>query len=129
MRHPHLYGQSHPYSIPNVYDGITKELQLVLRVQGGITKTLASHVVRLMAQKGTSSIKIPVACDGPYGAAPEAHEAQSVLLIGGGSGVTHVASVLGDVCLKAEQGLVAPSTSVRFVWAIHHLGPLPLLSK
>lgn len=124
MKTPHLYGQSHPFSICNIDNG-SNEIQFVLRIKHGLTSTLAKHITSLCKAKNVGSAPVTVSVEGPYGFAPPAHQFDSVLLVAGGSGITHVASVLASVCKKAEEG-VAAATNVHLVWAIHHLGTFSL---
>ncbi|CEQ42459.1 SPOSA6832_04257, partial [Sporobolomyces salmonicolor] len=123
LRKPWLYGQSHPFSISNIPDAAAhdeQELRFVLRVHNGLTRTLASHIQQKCVAKGAESVAVSVAVEGPYGWAPAAEEFDSVLLIAGGSGITHPASILADVCQHASHGQCGTS-NVQLVWAIHHL--------
>ncbi|KAL8284135.1 hypothetical protein RQP46_004884 [Phenoliferia psychrophenolica] len=119
---PWLFGQSHPFSSANVPHGPAADnhLHFVLRIHDGITKALASRISKMTSTSGKETCMLSVSAEGPYGAAPHASESDSVLLVAGGSGVTHVSSVLGDIVTKAEAGVGATKT-VRLVWAIHHL--------
>lgn len=45
----------------------------------------------------------------------------TILLIGGGSGITHVGSVLYDIVEKIKAG-TCTATQVRLVWAVQQLG-------
>ncbi|GAA5893721.1 hypothetical protein JCM5296_001116 [Sporobolomyces johnsonii] len=122
LRKPWLYGQAHPFCISNIPDADAhdeQELRFVIRIYSGLTRTLADHIQQ-KAASGTASVPIWVSVDGPYDHAPAAEEFDSVLLIAGGSGITHPSSVLADVCQHASQGECGTS-SVKLVWAIHRL--------
>ena len=108
-----------------------RHLHFVLRVHDGITKTLASHIASLTAKSGKETCLLSVSAEGPYGSAPHATESASVLLVAGGSGITHVASVLGQI-VEAAEAHSGSTKSVKLVWAIHHLSertPLPLRGR
>ncbi|BGP16028.1 ferric-chelate reductase [Rhodosporidiobolus nylandii] len=120
LRRPHLYGQAHPFSIANVPDeaaGDAQALRFVLRVHNGITRELANHIQR----KGSgASADCLVSLEGPHGWAPRAEEFDSILLVAGGSGITHPASVLADVCNKVIRG-DAVTSSVKLCWALQRI--------
>lgn len=120
---PWLYGQSHPFSIASVpgpasQDGHT--LHFILRIHDGITKSLATHISQSTKLSRKETCRLSISAEGPYGSTPHTAQSEVVLLVAGGSGVTHIASVLGDIVTRVENG-TSPTTSVRFVWAIHHL--------
>lgn len=124
LRRPWLYGQAHPFSIANMpeltMDAQTgqQKLQLVLRVKRGITLELARLVERMSTEHGSCHLLVSV--EGPYGSSPRSEEYDSLILVTGGSGITHVASVLEDACLRAEKGETG-TTAVKLVWAVRHL--------
>lgn len=127
LRRPHLYGQSHPFSVANVPDSSAAagdhHLQFVLRIHNGITRELAGIIARKTAASKSTSCPITISIEGLHGHGPAADEFDNVLLVAGGSGITHVASILSAVCMKADQGLCGAS-NVKLVWAVHHLGEL-----
>ncbi|KAI5479003.1 ferric-chelate reductase [Pseudohyphozyma bogoriensis] len=116
---PWLYGQSHPFSIITIpkADG-TPELRFALRIKKGVTRTLANHILAV-TNNTSKPVPLTVSVEGPYGHTPFLG-AESLLLVAGGSGVTHVASLLAEAIKKVKEGVSATSY-VRFVWAVHHL--------
>ncbi|GAA5857451.1 hypothetical protein JCM8547_009278 [Rhodosporidiobolus lusitaniae] len=120
LRRPHLYGQSHPFSISNMPSETVngqQELRFVLRIHGGITKELANHIERKSTAKGVSKADCLVSIEGPHGEAPQAEHFDSVLLIAGGSGITHPLSILSSVCCDAVKGN-AVTSNVKLCWAL-----------
>ncbi|GAA5977551.1 hypothetical protein JCM11641_006861 [Rhodosporidiobolus odoratus] len=124
LRRPHLYGQSHPFSIANIPSTTASgphEMQFVLRIHAGVTKELANHISKKCAAKSNGGQEAPAEClvsiEGPHGWAPPAAEYDSVLLVAGGSGITHPLSVLDAVCQLASEGK-AVTSSIKLVWAL-----------
>ncbi|GAA5928689.1 ferric reductase family protein [Sporobolomyces koalae] len=126
LRSPWFLGQPHPFSISNVpipTAGQDQALRFVLRVHKGITKVLARQIEQKCKATGQSEVPITVGLEGPHGWAPEVEEFDSVLLVAGGSGITHPLSVLADACQKASQGSLRTSR-VKLVWALHRSAQL-----
>ncbi|GAA5901561.1 hypothetical protein JCM6882_006312 [Rhodosporidiobolus microsporus] len=124
LRRPHLYGQAHPFSISNTPDESSpenRELKFVLRIHKGITRELATLIERKCAAKGNGDATADclVSIEGPHGWAPRAEEFDSVLLIAGGSGITHPSSILADVCRQAAAGN-AVCSNIKLCWALQH---------
>ncbi|GAA5835676.1 hypothetical protein JCM11251_002994 [Rhodosporidiobolus azoricus] len=122
---PHLYGQSHPFSISNTPSASSleeRELKFVLRIHKGITRELAKMIEKKCAAKGNGDATADclVSIEGPHGWAPRAEEFDSVLLIAGGSGITHPSSILADVCRQAAAG-TAVTSRIKLCWALQHL--------
>ncbi|KAL8290349.1 hypothetical protein RQP46_002607 [Phenoliferia psychrophenolica] len=118
LRRAHLLVQSHPFSIANVPSEDNKGTQLfVMRIHGGLTKSLASHLAQL-----PSPTKLRVAVEGPYGGdrgtSPSLFD--QVLLVAGGSGITHCISHLSDLVAKAKAP-TSRTTKVTLVWSIQTL--------
>lgn len=123
-RSPWTYCQNHPFSIANCStqseadlavdpSGQTFEMQFVMRTRDGMTKLLADH---LMASH-TGSFPIWVGIEGPYGGMSDLESYNSVLLVGGGAGITHLQSILGDAIFKASDRYSRART-IRLVWTI-----------
>ncbi|GAA5878675.1 hypothetical protein JCM16303_002165 [Sporobolomyces ruberrimus] len=124
LRSPWYLGQPHPFSIsnaPNPSLGQAQELRMVLRVHRGITKKIARLVEEQCRATGKDEVPITVGVEGPHGWASDTNDFESVLLVAGGSGITHPLSVLSDICQKASQRARIRTTRVKLVWALHHL--------
>ncbi|KAM0750545.1 hypothetical protein T439DRAFT_325616 [Meredithblackwellia eburnea MCA 4105] len=118
-RYPNLIFQAHPFSIANVPDsagGGTPSMLFVIRVRGGMTKSLANYLER---QGGTSDLRLAV--EGPYGHREKVELYQDILLVAGGSGITHVKSLLADIIHKAKGVPRGRSLNVRLIWVVQHL--------
>jgi hypothetical protein len=98
-------------------------MEFILRVKKGITLEMARIIDRRTQASGLKSCHLLVSLEGLYGSSPRAEDFDSVVLMAGGSGITHVASILEDVCERAEKGQ-ASTTDVTLVWAVRHLGEL-----
>ncbi|GAA6060074.1 hypothetical protein JCM10212_003035 [Sporobolomyces blumeae] len=126
LRSPWFIGQPHPFSISNVPDsalGVAQEMRFVLRVHKGMTRTLARHVEAKCQALGKNEVPITIGLEGPHGWSAEASDFDSILLLAGGSGITHPLSVVADVCQKASKGLIRTS-QIKIVWALHRLEQL-----
>lgn len=124
VKKPWTYGQSHPLSIFNIpsQDPTSPSgLELVFKVHDGITKSLAEQISATIASSGEETVELSVSIEGPYGKAPIVRDYGTILLIGGGSGITHVGSVLYDIIEKIKAG-TCTATQVRLVWAVQRLG-------
>ncbi|KAK4702461.1 hypothetical protein P7C70_g3757, partial [Phenoliferia sp. Uapishka_3] len=116
---PHLAFQAHPFSIANVPTSSLShepEMLFVLRVRGGMTKTLSDY---LNSTGGQASILLAV--EGPYGHVVRADRYQDVCLVAGGSGITHIMSILAGVIEKARAVKGARTKRVQLVWIVQHL--------
>ncbi|GAA5836180.1 hypothetical protein JCM3766R1_001987 [Sporobolomyces carnicolor] len=123
LRSPWYFGQPHPFSIsnvPNPAEEDAQELRFVLRVHKGITKAIARHVESKCRATGKDEVSITVGLEGPHGWATDTDDFDSVLLIAGGSGITHPLSILSDICRKVSENPVR-QPRVKLVWAIHRL--------
>lgn len=119
LRRPHLFAQTHPFSIANIPSEFNNCTQLfVMRIHGGVTKSLAAH----LADVGGSA-KLRVCLEGPYGSERGASASMfdNVLLVAGGSGITHCLSHLSDVVAKAKLP-ASRTTKITLVWSVQHLG-------
>lgn len=126
LARPWLFGRSHPFSIINVQSSRKtgdQSIELVLRIKKGLTRELADHIESRTTASGSETCTLAVMAEGPYGQSAETPDAQTVLLLAGGSGITFVASALEDVVQKIEAGQ-SSTNDVRLVWAIHHLSAL-----
>ncbi|BGP31960.1 ferric-chelate reductase [Rhodotorula toruloides] len=126
LRRPWLFGwtQSHPFSIANIPSGdmsAFREMRFVLRVHGGLTLELAGHIVRRSEAKDGQAVDCWVSVEGPHGSPPPAAEFDTLLLIAGGSGITHPLSVAAAVCRRAAAGQAVVTSKIKLVWALHRL--------
>ena len=134
-----LWGQAHPYSLSSA------PTQEMLRIT---VKNLGDHSASLREVKAGTR----VVAEGPYGIFSAKRSAgDRVVLIGGGVGVTPLRAILeefpdhveidfiyravtdGDVILKKELDLIAPSKNVRLHYLVgepeqHPMGPEDLLA-
>lgn len=124
LKTPWLFFQSHPFSIANVASqseadlvidptGKTNEMEFVMRIRDGMTKTLADH----LSASHTASFPVWITVEGPYAHSPDIEQFNSLLLVGGGSGITHLMSILGDSIFKATSRY-SRAKRVRLVWTI-----------
>lgn len=95
-------------------------MELILRVKKGITLEIARVIERKTAASGSDSCQLLISLEGLYGTSPRVEEFDSVVLVAGGSGITHVASIMDDIAHRAEKGETA-TTSVTLVWAVRQL--------
>ncbi|KAK4052676.1 ferric-chelate reductase [Microbotryomycetes sp. JL201] len=113
-------GQSHPFSIANVPSdfniadaGGYHEMLFVIGVRQGVTATVAKHLDQYTSRSGD----LKVIVEGPLGISPDHDSFENVLLFAGGTGITHIASLLADLTLKA----IRRKTRVRkikLVWTV-----------
>ncbi|GAA5965128.1 hypothetical protein JCM8115_006672 [Rhodotorula mucilaginosa] len=122
-RRPWLYGptQAHPFSVANVpSDNEHNELRFVMRIHDGITSALARTIEARAATAGSSEVDCYISLEGPHGRCMQTSDFDTLLLIAGGSGITHPLSMLEYACAQAAIG----ETAVRkicLVWALHRL--------
>ncbi|GAA5825973.1 hypothetical protein JCM11251_000072 [Rhodosporidiobolus azoricus] len=123
IRTPHVYFQSHPFSIANVPsldpDGSsngTHDMLFVMRTRDGLTKTLASR----LAASSTGSADLWMTVEGPYGGSTDTEQFHEILLICGGSGISHIMSMLADILYKAKTSY-SRATRVRVVWGVQNI--------
>ncbi|GAA5876800.1 hypothetical protein JCM8547_003169 [Rhodosporidiobolus lusitaniae] len=122
LRTPHVYFQSHPFSIANVPncsepDELGRhEMLFVLRTRDGLTKTLANR----LARSPTGSADLWITLEGPYGGSTDTEQFHEILLIAGGSGISHVMSMLADTLHKARTSY-SQATKVRVVWTVQNI--------
>ncbi|GAA6027261.1 hypothetical protein JCM8097_002535 [Rhodosporidiobolus ruineniae] len=122
LRRPWLYGQVHPFSTANVSSPSssskdTQEIRFLLRVHGGLAKDLANHIMKRSEANGGKAIEMLVTLEGPYGSSEDASEFDSVLLVAGGSGITHPLSTFHELAHQAVEGK-AVTSNVKLVWAV-----------
>ena len=110
------YGQAHPFTCANSPGPNVTHLEFVIKIHDGLTSSLA----QMINKRGAVSVKLPVTVEGPYSPRPRAEEFDHVLLLGGGSGITYVSSVLSDIVRRGRQG--SAIKRLKFVWAIQHIG-------
>lgn len=82
----------HPFSVANVpaanEDDSGNEMLFVMGVRNGLTATVAKHLESFSSR----SACLRVAVEGPYGSSDCPHRYDEILLIAGGTGITHIAS-------------------------------------
>ncbi|ORY79769.1 ferric reductase NAD binding domain-domain-containing protein [Leucosporidium creatinivorum] len=115
---PALFGQNHPFSVANVPSSNGSEastMLFVMRVRGGMTRTLAQR----LEKEADQSMQLLVGVEGAYGRPTEAKLFHDILLVAGGSGITHVMSLLDDVVHKAE-ARQSRTARIHLIWVIQH---------
>ncbi|BGP42478.1 ferric-chelate reductase [Rhodotorula kratochvilovae] len=119
---PWIYFQSHPFSISNVPSCSVadeqgrREMLFVMRTRDGMTKDLA----RRLAKSETGSAEIWTTVEGPYGGCMDTEQFHEILLIAGGSGISHIMSMLADILHKARNSY-SRATRVRVVWTVQNI--------
>ncbi|GAA6058332.1 hypothetical protein JCM3770_001972 [Rhodotorula araucariae] len=119
---PWIYFQSHPFSISNVPSCSVadeqgrREMLFVMRTRDGMTKDLA----RRLARSETGSAEIWTTVEGPYGGCMDTEQFHEILLIAGGSGISHIMSMLADILHKARNSY-SRATRVRVVWTVQNI--------
>ncbi|GAA6007228.1 hypothetical protein JCM10207_001553 [Rhodosporidiobolus poonsookiae] len=122
IRTPHVYFQSHPFSIANVpacsevSENGCHDMLFVMRTRDGLTKTLANR----LAKSSTGSADLWITCEGPYGGATDTEQYHEILLVAGGSGISHIMSMLADILHKARTSY-SRATRVRVVWTVQNI--------
>ncbi|BGP13382.1 ferric-chelate reductase [Rhodosporidiobolus nylandii] len=122
LRTPHIYFQSHPFSIANVPncsepdENGCHEMLFVMRTRDGLTKTLANK----LAQSSTGSCDWMISLEGPYGGSTDTEQFDEILLVAGGSGISHVMSMLADILHRANTSY-ARASRVRVVWTVQNI--------
>ncbi|KAF8589885.1 hypothetical protein K439DRAFT_1651457 [Ramaria rubella] len=120
--------EAHPFTIASIprESAVTgekksslesNELVFYVKVRRGFTKRLQEVIKREGDQKGKVSLSTYI--DGPYGSPLDVNAYDSVILIGGGSGISYIIPLLQDIVRKAGQGWSA-CRSVLFVWVTPH---------
>lgn len=110
--------QAHPYTVASVPD-VRSKLQhhtYLIRVRDGQTKKLAA-----LGHGAT----VPVILSGPYGNAFPSYEAQHVLAVAGGTGVTFTWPIL----MEAIRQCTFTAAVVDFVWVVRKAEDLMWLSS
>lgn len=122
-------GESHPFSIMNLPSSSScysstkmegedekNEMRFLLRVKKGVTKDLAQWIID--GKGGNHQIRVGV--EGPYGHSMEKDlsrdQFETVLLCAGGSGITHVISVVEELYRRNQE------IDLKLVWAVHQFG-------
>ncbi|KAM0786762.1 hypothetical protein ACM66B_002197 [Microbotryomycetes sp. NB124-2] len=114
-------GQSHPFSIANVPSDFNlteteadcHEMLFVMGVRQGVTATVAKH----LDQYTSRSADLKVMLEGPLGISPNHDSFDNVLLLAGGTGITHIASLLADLTLKAVR-CKTRVRKIKLVWTV-----------
>ncbi|SGY15059.1 BQ5605_C013g07228 [Microbotryum silenes-dioicae] len=134
---PQVYGQLHPFSIANVprsgtldeweetqlakYKGVRQaghtptahEMLFIIRTREGMTRIVADR----LAQSPTASMELMVSVEGPYGGAVDTEEFQEILFLAGGTGISHIMSMLEDVIHKARVSY-SKARVIRLIWTV-----------
>ncbi|KAF2212198.1 hypothetical protein CERZMDRAFT_67873 [Cercospora zeae-maydis SCOH1-5] len=110
--------QAHPYTVSSLPDARRRVQHhtYLLRVRNGQTKQLA--------ELGHGA-KIPVILSGPYGKAFPSYEAQHVLAVAGGTGVTFT----WPIVMEALKQSVFVHAVVEFVWVVRKAEDLLWLGR
>jgi predicted ferric reductase len=101
--------EQHPFTIANIPDA-TGEAVFLIRAQTGFTRRLVDRL---------TSTKDEINCylDGPYGTPHDLNHYGGVLLVAGGTGVTHVLAHLAAIVKASREGASACSV-VRLAWNV-----------
>ncbi|GAA5861844.1 hypothetical protein JCM3774_001323 [Rhodotorula dairenensis] len=121
-KRPWLYGpaQAHPFSIANSPRGDKQdELRFVMRIHDGITSALARRIEARAKVAGSSEVDCYVSLEGPHGRCTPTADFDRLLIIAGGSGITHPLSMLEHACAEASGGKTAVR-KISLIWAMHH---------
>ncbi|KAF7351455.1 Ferric/cupric reductase transmembrane component 1 [Mycena sanguinolenta] len=108
--------ESEVVAVDNSPSGYSKRLVFLLRVHDGFTKRLLHAAHSPAAIDHTLNAYI----DGPYCSPPSVRGFGTVLLFGGGSGISFIFPLLLDVIKGANTGTNPTCQKVVFVWAIRH---------
>ncbi|KAK4057532.1 ferric-chelate reductase [Microbotryomycetes sp. JL221] len=112
-------GQSHPFSIANVPADFNKtesgchEMLFVIGVRQGVTATVARH----LDQYTSCSADIKVTIEGPLGVSSRLDAFENVLLFAGGTGISHISSILADLMLRASKQKTRVR-NVKLIWTV-----------
>ncbi|CAG8477268.1 198_t:CDS:2 [Ambispora gerdemannii] len=116
LKSPLSFLKWHPVSLssaPSILDDGLNYATIHLKCAGGFTKSLYESAYQEMK----SSLKLKV--DGPYGRTRiDFTEYRSVLLVGGGIGITPMISLLRDLVDRQVAGFSLVTQSIYFVWVI-----------
>ncbi|ORY78061.1 ferric reductase NAD binding domain-domain-containing protein [Leucosporidium creatinivorum] len=117
-------GQSHPFSIANVPSDFnateekdTHEMLFVLGVRGGVTATIAKYLEGFSSK----SAELMVGVEGPYGGDSKVQHYEDILFVGGGTGITHLSSMMADAVQKATKSKSC-TTRIKLIWVIQSVG-------
>ncbi|KAL8291853.1 hypothetical protein RQP46_002111 [Phenoliferia psychrophenolica] len=110
--------QPHPFSIANLptddsVDAVN-EMLFVIKVRDGMTKTVAKKLEHTPGK----SLSVWVVMEGPYGTRVRTEEFQDILMVGGGSGISHCMSVLSEAILPRPSQLQPQPQRVTLVWTV-----------
>lgn len=104
--------RSHPFTIASIEeDG---ELNLIIKQQKGLTRTLYNKVIRL-----ESSWITRVLIDGPYGGPNrDPGSFDTVVLVAGGVGVTFTLPIMKDLVRRMQDLSKIRCSNVQFIWTV-----------
>jgi predicted ferric reductase len=108
----------------------TSDMLLMIKSKSGFTKRLADYYTDWLARPCPNATKpadesLTAYIDGPYGAAPEWHQYENLVLIASSTGVSFILSILDhleQLCFSAGPEELK-TRSVKLVWTTRHLDP------
>lgn len=94
-------------------------MRFVIGIRDGATATISRHVI-------DHNLKtMLVGIEGPHGgqelANKRIHQFESIVLIAGGTGITHVSSILEE---SLQESYASNIRDVTLIWAVRHSGRL-----
>ncbi|KAI5480555.1 hypothetical protein MNV49_000251, partial [Pseudohyphozyma bogoriensis] len=119
IRTPHIYGQNHPFSIANVpgsseLDSLGRhEMMFVMRTRDGMTRM----VEKRLKKSPNGALDLYVAVEGPYGGTIDTEQFQEVLLVAGGSGISHIMSMTSEIIHRARTNYTRVKR-VKVIWTV-----------
>ncbi|GAA5847054.1 hypothetical protein JCM5353_000106 [Sporobolomyces roseus] len=122
IRTPHIYFQSHPFSISNVPacseidEQGRHEMLFVMRTRKGMTKTVADR----LAASSSGSLDLWMTVEGPYGGSLDTEQFHEILLVAGGAGISHIMSLLAQILHQARNSY-GRATRVKVVWTVQNI--------
>ncbi|RSH83916.1 hypothetical protein EHS25_005160 [Saitozyma podzolica] len=114
--------EQHPFSFATVPTKESRKAVFLIKAHNGVTKRLLDHL-------RSESQTVPMYIDGPYGVSHDVSSYDTVLLVAGGTGITHVLSYFIAVLTQAREGNVQ-TRHLHLVWNTRHsshiqwIGPL-----
>jgi predicted ferric reductase len=108
----------------------TSEMLLMVKAKAGFTKRLADYYKEWLARPCPNATRpaddtLTAYIDGPYGAAPEWHQYENLVLIASSTGVSFILSILDhleQLCFSAGPEELK-TRNVKLVWITRHLDP------
>jgi hypothetical protein len=108
----------------------TSDMLLMVKAKSGFTQRLAKYYKKWLARPCPNATSpaddtLTAYIDGPYGAAPEWHQYENLVLIASSTGVSFILSILDhleQLCFSAGPEDLK-TRSVKVVWTMRHLDP------